>query len=52
MDPLLPESYGHLYSNAPLGGGRITIDISNSVPSVQGLPDGMIFHRGDPSLRP
>jgi glycogen debranching enzyme len=47
MDPVLPESFGDLHiTNAPLGGGRITIDIANSVPSVQGLPEGMAFHRG------
>jgi glycogen debranching enzyme len=33
-------------TNAPLAGGRITIDIVNSIPSVQGLPEGMMFHRG------
>jgi glycogen debranching enzyme len=47
MDPALPESYGDLrITNAPVAGGRITIDIANSVPSVQGLPEGMVFHRG------
>ncbi|MFJ5700244.1 glycogen debranching N-terminal domain-containing protein [Arthrobacter sp. NPDC093139] len=47
MDPVLPEAFGDLHiTNAPLGGGRITIDIANSVPSVQGLPEGMAFHRG------
>ena len=47
MDPVLPESFGDLHiTNAPMAGGRITIDIANSIPSVQGLPDGMIFHRG------
>ncbi|MEZ2392149.1 glycogen debranching N-terminal domain-containing protein [bacterium RCC_150] len=47
MDPVLPESYGDLHiTNAPLAGGRITIDIANSIPSVQGLPEGMVFHRG------
>ncbi|MDR7083420.1 glycogen debranching enzyme [Arthrobacter ginsengisoli] len=47
MDPALPESYGDLHiTNAPLAGGRITIDIANSVPAVQGLPEGMVFHRG------
>jgi glycogen debranching enzyme len=47
MDPVLPESYGDLHiTNAPLAGGRITIDIANSVPAVQGLPEGMVFHRG------
>lgn len=47
MDPVLPESYGDLHiSNAPMAGGRITIDIANSVASVQGLPEGMRLHRG------
>jgi glycogen debranching enzyme len=47
MDPALPESFGDLHiTNAPLGGGRITIDIAGSVPSVHGLPEGMVFHRG------
>ena len=47
MDPALPESYGELHlSNAPMAGGRITIDIANSIPSVQGLPEGMVFHQG------
>ncbi|HEY8700015.1 MAG TPA: glycogen debranching N-terminal domain-containing protein [Arthrobacter sp.] len=47
MDPVLPESYGDLHiTNAPMAGGRITIDITGSVPSVQGLPDGMVFHKG------
>ncbi|MFC9336095.1 glycogen debranching N-terminal domain-containing protein [Arthrobacter sp. NPDC057009] len=47
MDPVLPESYGDLHiTNAPMAGGRITIDIANSVPSVQGLPHGMVFHQG------
>lgn len=47
MDPVLPEAYGDLHiTNAPMAGGRITIDIANSVPSVQGLPEGMVFYRG------
>jgi glycogen debranching enzyme len=47
MDPVLPEAYGELHiTNAPMAGGRITIDIANSVPTVQGLPEGMVFHRG------
>jgi glycogen debranching enzyme len=47
MDPVLPESYGDLHiTNAPMAGGRITIDIAGSVPAVQGLPEGMMFHRG------
>ncbi|MFF2318184.1 glycogen debranching N-terminal domain-containing protein [Arthrobacter sp. NPDC058097] len=47
MDPVLPKSYGDLHiTNAPLASGRITIDIANSVPSVEGLPEGIVFHRG------
>ena len=47
VDPVLPESYGDLHiSNAPLAGGRITIDIANSVPSVQGLPEGIELRQG------
>jgi glycogen debranching enzyme len=47
MDPALPSSYGDLHiSNAPLGEGRITIDIANSVASVQGLPQGMDLRKG------
>jgi glycogen debranching enzyme len=47
LDPVLPESFGDLHiTNAPLGGGRITIDIADSVPSVHGLREGMVFHRG------
>jgi glycogen debranching enzyme len=47
MDPVLPDSYGDLHiTNAPMAGGRVTIDIINSVPTVQGLPEGMVFHRG------
>jgi glycogen debranching enzyme len=47
MEPVLPESYGALHiTNAPMAGGRITIDIVDSVPSVKGLPEGMVFHQG------
>ncbi|MBT2555911.1 glycogen debranching N-terminal domain-containing protein [Arthrobacter sp. ISL-5] len=47
LDPVLPESYGDLHiSNAPMAGGRISIDISGSVPAVQGLPEGMKFYHG------
>jgi glycogen debranching enzyme len=47
MDPVLPESYGDLHiTNAPMAGGRITIDVSGSDATVQGLPDGMVFHHG------
>ncbi|BCW83999.1 amylo-alpha-1,6-glucosidase [Arthrobacter sp. NicSoilE8] len=47
MDPVLPASYGDLHiTNAPLAGGRITIDIVDSIPTVQGLPEGMALNRG------
>ena len=47
LDPALPESYGDLHiTNASMGGGRITIDISGSSASVQGLPEGMVFPGG------
>jgi len=47
MDPVIPESYGALHiTNAPMAGGRITIDIIGTEPTVQGLPEGMVFHRG------
>ncbi|WP_142060874.1 glycogen debranching N-terminal domain-containing protein [Pseudarthrobacter sp. B4EP4b] len=47
MDPALPPSYGDLHiTNAPMAGGRVTIDIANSVPIVKGLPEGMVFHQG------
>ncbi|WP_336715649.1 amylo-alpha-1,6-glucosidase [Arthrobacter sp. USHLN218] len=46
MDPALPESYGDLHiTNAPMAGGRITIDISTEHVRIDGLPDGMVFHR-------
>ncbi len=47
MDSVLPASYGDLHiTNAPRAGGRITIDITGSTATVQGLPEGMVFHRG------
>lgn len=47
LDPALPEAFGDLHiSNAPMARGRMTIDIPGSVPWVQGLPQGMVFHRG------
>jgi glycogen debranching enzyme len=47
MDPVLPESYGDLHiTNAPMADSRITIDISGSDATVQGLPEGMLFHHG------
>lgn len=47
VDPVLPESYGDLHiSNAPVAGGRITIDIVSSIPSVLGLPEGLNLRPG------
>ncbi|MBT2511995.1 glycogen debranching N-terminal domain-containing protein [Arthrobacter sp. ISL-30] len=47
MDPVLPESYGDLHiTNAPMAGGRISIQVTNSVPMVEGLPEGMVFRQG------
>jgi glycogen debranching enzyme len=47
LDPVLPDSFGDLHiTNAPLGTGRITIDIAHSTPTVNGLPNGMEFLRG------
>ena len=46
MDPVLPESYGDVHlTNAPIAGSRMTIDIVGSEPTVQGLPEGITFHR-------
>ena len=47
LDPVLSEAYGDLHiTNAPMAGGRIIIDISDSTASVQGLPEGMVLDRG------
>jgi len=47
MDPVLPKAFGDLHiSNAPVGRGRVTIDITDSTASVKGLPDDVVFHRG------
>jgi len=47
MDPALPESYGDLHiTNAPMAGGRITIDISGSKATIQGLSERMVLHHG------
>jgi glycogen debranching enzyme len=47
MDPVLPVSYGDLHiTNAPMAGGRISIQVTNSVPTVEGLPEGMVFRQG------
>ncbi|MCA4132486.1 glycogen debranching N-terminal domain-containing protein [Arthrobacter sp. M4] len=47
LDPVLPESYGDLHiSNAPMGSGRVTIDISGPTASVNDVPEGLVFHRG------
>ncbi|MBO1268065.1 amylo-alpha-1,6-glucosidase [Arthrobacter cavernae] len=45
LNPALPESYGELHiSNAPMGTGRVTIDIAGSESTVQGLPEGLTLH--------
>ena len=47
LDPVLPKSYGDLHiTNAPMANAKITIDISDSIASVRGLPEGMLFHHG------
>lgn len=47
LNPVLPESFGDLHiSNAPMGRGRITVDVTGSTASVRGLPEDMTFHRG------
>ena len=47
LDPWLPASFGDLHiTNAPMADSRITIDISGSTATVQGLPTGMRFHHG------
>lgn len=47
MNPMLPESYGDVHiSNAPMAEGRITIDISGSTATVQGMPEGMVLQHG------
>ncbi|MDQ0029069.1 amylo-alpha-1,6-glucosidase [Arthrobacter bambusae] len=47
LDPVFPASFGDLHiTNAPMANGRITIDIADSVATVQGLPDGIQFHHG------
>ncbi|UZX03316.1 amylo-alpha-1,6-glucosidase [Arthrobacter sp. CDRTa11] len=47
MDPVLPKSWGSLHTtNLPVGGARVTIDVSGSRVAVEGLPEGMMFRRG------
>ena len=47
LDPVLPKSYGDLHiTNAPMADAKITIDISDAIASVRGLPEGMLFHHG------
>lgn len=47
LDPVLPPSFGDLHiRNAPMGGGRITIDASGTEATVQGIPDGLTVHHG------
>lgn len=44
---MLPQSFGHLHiTNAPAGAGRITIDACGTSATVQGLPEGLVLHRG------
>ncbi|MBT2533841.1 amylo-alpha-1,6-glucosidase [Arthrobacter sp. ISL-48] len=46
IDPALPEAWGNLHTtNLPVGGARVTIDVSGSRVAVEGLPDGMVFHQ-------
>ncbi|WP_285314328.1 glycogen debranching N-terminal domain-containing protein [Pseudarthrobacter sp. fls2-241-R2A-168] len=47
LDPVLPQSFGHLHiTNAPTGAGPVTIDASGTSASVQGLPKSLVLHRG------
>ncbi|MBT2538498.1 glycogen debranching N-terminal domain-containing protein [Arthrobacter sp. ISL-69] len=47
LDPVVPPSYGDLHiSNAPMGSGRITIDVSGSAYTVHGMPEGIKVHHG------
>jgi hypothetical protein len=47
MDPVLPESWGFMHgSNAPVGTARVTVDITGTRAAVEGLPEGMVFHKG------
>ena len=52
LDPVLPETWGNLHStNLPVGGARVTLDVSGSHVTVEGLPQGLVFRRGTrPSL--
>jgi glycogen debranching enzyme len=47
MHPEWPEAWGRLHaSNAPVGDARVTVDVSGTSVTVDGLPEGMLFHRG------
>ncbi len=47
LNPAFPESYGALhFTNAPMANSRISINISGSTATVQGLPVGMQYHQG------
>jgi len=47
MDPALPESWGDMHStNLSVGGARVTIDVSGSQATVEGLPEGIVLHKG------
>jgi glycogen debranching enzyme len=52
IDPALPEAWGNLHAtNTPVGEARITVDVSGDSVAVEGLPEGMVFHKGArPSL--
>jgi glycogen debranching enzyme len=47
MDPVLPASWGDLHAtNATVGEARVSLDVSGDQVTVEGLPKGMVFHRG------
>jgi glycogen debranching enzyme len=47
LDPALPEAWGRVRAaNLPIGGGRITIDVTGTEATLEGLPPGMTLHRG------
>ncbi|WP_429597481.1 hypothetical protein [Arthrobacter crystallopoietes] len=48
VDPHLPKEWGDLHSeNAPVGQARITLDVRGNQATVNGLPPGIVFHRGE-----
>jgi len=47
IDPALPPSWGNLHTvNLPVGGASVTMDVSGSHVRVEGLPEGIAFHKG------